>query len=426
MNYVSMGVLAIGIAAASAGAQAKSFPRLYNLPTTTTASVSNALPAPGQVIQLSAQVDGQALGLYHIPGNEQIGGFVEFKVNGQAVGKVQVSTTNTPMAGLVSQLDQACYAATRDVQFCTHRYAYGSPTKVAVNYTVPAGFTTASITATFSGDGQFSQGSVSAPVNLRNIPTFGEIRGAGNKCLDAEGANTGPGTAIQVWDCTPGTPQQLWTVKPNTSTITGVPSNRVLDIVGYGTSNGSRIQLYDAHGDWNQSWKFTNTSIVGVGDKVLDAIGASSANGTKIQLYSNAQTSNQKWEFNPANGSIVGVGGKCLDVEGANSADGTRVQLWDCTGVPQQRFELGADGSIRGLGGKCLEAADGASHDGNPIRMWSCNGGAHQSWRLVGEIRNPQTNMCLDDPGLGNTNGSKVHMWMCHGGDNQRWEFSSY
>ena len=73
-----------------------------------------------------------------------------------------------------------------------------------------------------------------------------------------------------------------------------------------------------------------------------------------------------------------------------------------------------------------LEAPDGESHDGNAIRMWSCNGGAHQSWRLVGEIRNPQTNMCLDDPGLGNTNGSKVHMWMCHGGDNQRWQFSSY
>ena len=239
MNYVSMGVLAIGIAAASSSVQAKSLPRLYSFPTTTTASVSNALPAPGQVIQLSAQVDGQALGLYHIPGNEQIGGFVEFKVNGQAVGKVQVSTVNTPFLGTVSDLDKGCWAAIRDVQACTHKYAYGRPARVAINYTVPAGFTTASITATFSGDGQFSQGSVSAPVNLRNIPTFGEIRGMGNKCLDAEGANTAPGTAIQVWDCTPGTAQQLWTVKPNTSTITGVPSNRVLDIAG-GTGDLTR------------------------------------------------------------------------------------------------------------------------------------------------------------------------------------------
>ena len=146
MNYVSMGVLAIGIAAASAGAKADSLPRLYNFPTTTTAAVSNALPAPGQVIQLSAQVESQALGLYHIPGNDQIGGFVEFKVNGQPVGKVQVSTSNTPFLGTVSDLNKGCWAAIRDVWRCTHQYAYGRQAKVAVNYTVPAGFTTASIT----------------------------------------------------------------------------------------------------------------------------------------------------------------------------------------------------------------------------------------------------------------------------------------
>jgi len=424
MNYVSMGLLALGLVAATADVHAKR--RLYNFPTTTAVSVSNPVPAPGQTIQVTAKVSSQALGLYFIPGNDQIGGFVEFKVNGQAIGRTQVSTANTVLVGQVTDLDPNCWAATHDRLFCTYRYTYGQQANVSVNYTVPAGFTSALVTASFTGDGNFSLASASSPVEIRNIPTFGEIRGMNSKCLDAEGANTAPGTAIQVWDCGVGVPQQLWTVKPGTSTITGVQSGRALDMVGYGTGNGTRLQLYDAHGDWNQSWKFTTTSIVGVANKVLDATGASSANGTKIQLFDNASTANQLWEFNPANGQITGVGGKCLDVEGANSADGTLVQLWDCSGVPQQRFELGANGSIRGLGGKCLEAANGGSHNGNAIRMWTCNGGAHQSWRLVGEIRNPHTNLCLDDPELGNTNGSRVHMWMCHGGPNQRWEFSSY
>ena len=425
MNYVSLGLLALGLVAASADVEAKGR-RLYNFPSTTTVSVSNAIPTPGQAISLTARVQAQGLGLYFIPGNDQIGGYVDFKVNGQAVGRVRVSTGNTALLGLVTDVDQACWAATRDRLFCTYQYAYGQQANVSINYTVPAGFSNASVTASFTGDDNFSRASVSPAVDIRNIPTFGEIKGMNNKCLDAEGANTGPGTAIQVWDCLAGVPQQLWTVKPGTSTITGVQSGRALDMVGYGTSNGTRLQLYDAHGEWNQSWKFTTTSIVGIANKVLDATGASSANGTKIQLYDNATTENQLWDFNPANGQITGVGGKCLDVEGGNSADGTLVQLWDCTGVPQQRFELGDNGSIRGIGGKCLEAANGSSQNGNAIRMWTCNGGAHQSWRVVGEIRNPQTNLCLDDPELGNANGSKVHMWMCHGGPNQRWEFSSY
>ncbi|AWH32305.1 ricin-type beta-trefoil lectin domain protein [Stenotrophomonas sp.] len=425
MNYVSIGLIALGLVAVSAEAEAKGR-RLYNFPSTTTVSASNTVPTAGQTITLTAKVQAQALGLYFIPGNDALGGHVDFKVNGQAVGRAQISTANTPVVGQVVDVDPACWAATRDQLFCTYRYVYGQQANVSISYQVPAGFTTASVTASFTGDGNFSTASTSAPVEIRNIPTFGEIRGMNNRCLDAEAAGVAPGTAIQMWDCGVGVVQQLWTIKPGKSTITGVQSGRVWDMVGYGTGEGTRLQLYDAHGDWNQSWKFTRTSIYGISNKVLDATGASSANGTKIQLYDNAGTDNQLWEFDPANGQITGVGGKCLDVEGANTADGTLVQLWDCSGVPQQKFELGANGSIRGLGGKCLEAANGGTHNGNAIRMWTCNGGQHQTWRLSGEIRNPQTNMCLDDPEFGNVPGSKVHMWTCHGGQNQRWEYSSY
>lgn len=426
MKRFSIGMCAAGIFTLSASVQAATPPRFTSAPSTTTVTVSNAIPSGGETIRLSAKVTANALGLYQRPSNDQIGGYVDFKVNGQPAGRVQVSTNNTVMLGEASDLNRGCWAALRDKRLCTYYYAFGREANVAVNYVVPAGFTTQTITATFTGDANFSVGSTSAPVSLSNIPTFGEIRGLNNKCLDAENAGTAPGTAIQVWQCTEGTVQQLWTVQPGSPAIKGVHSGRVLDIVGYGTTNGSRVQLYDAHGDFNQTWKFTSTAIVGISNKVLDATGMSSDNGTKIQLYDSVRTDNQLWNFDPVTGQITGIGGKCLDVEGANTADGALVQLWDCSGVPQQRFELGGNGTVRGLGGKCLESANGAASNGNAIRMWSCNGGAHQSWRLVGEIRNPQSNLCLDDPESGRLNGTKVHMWYCSGGLNQRWEFSSY
>jgi hypothetical protein len=423
MKYLQS-ALAIGLISVCATAGAVG-PRFASVPSSTSVTLSNPNASPGQTVQVSAKVTASALGLYLIPSNEALGGYVDFYANGATIGRVRVSASNTAVVGQQSDLDYGCYAATRDVNRCTYRYVYGREANVSVNYSLPAQFTSVAFTASFTGDSNFSAGSTSAPAKIDFIPTFGSIRGMGGKCLDAEGANTGAGTAIQVWDCS-NAPQQLWTIAAGSPYIKGVPSGRTLDVVDLGTSNGSRLQLWDGLNGPNQAWKLTHTSITGIGNKVLDAVSASSANGTRIQLYTNAGTDNQKWNFDPVTGQITGTGGKCLDVEAGSTADGALVQLWDCTNVPQQRFVLGEGGTIRGIGGKCLESANGSDANTNPIRMWTCNGQPHQSWRLIGHVQNPASGRCLADPGRGAVNGAKTYIWDCSDDENQTWEYSSY
>ncbi|MFD3843798.1 non-reducing end alpha-L-arabinofuranosidase family hydrolase, partial [Streptomyces sp. NPDC058642] len=74
----------------------------------------------------------------------------------------------------------------------------------------------------------------------------------GNKCLDARGGATTPGTPVQIWTCT-GTENQQWRVNPD-GTIVGVRSGLCLEVAGWGKANGTGVQLWSCHGGTNQKW----------------------------------------------------------------------------------------------------------------------------------------------------------------------------
>ncbi|MBN6113304.1 ricin-type beta-trefoil lectin domain protein [Xanthomonas bonasiae] len=420
-----VGITCVALAAVSFQASAIGS-RFTNYNTTTVVSSSNPYPAGGETITISAKVAAPALGVF--VGNpiagEDVGGRINFFANGVAIGQVKIGRSNTPVVGRVTELDQGCYAATQDPARCTYYFYYTKEANLSVSYTLPAQFSDVTITASFTGDSNFSKASASAPIALKNLPAFGLIKGMGNKCLDAVGGGTINGTEIQQFSCNENV-QQMWTVMPGSGYIRSVPSGLVLDVKDLGSSNGNTLQLWSGLGGANQQWRFTNTAIVGIGGKVLDAVGQSSSNGTKLQIYSSLSNAGQIWNYDPISGQIQGIGGKCLDVEGGSTADGTLVQLWDCSGAPQQRWEVGERGSLR-YAGKCLESANGSAQDGNPVRLWTCNGGAHQSWRFLGEIRNVGSNRCLADPGRGTTDGARTYIWDCSGDVNQKWDYSSY
>jgi endo-1,4-beta-xylanase len=119
--------------------------------------------------------------------------------------------------------------------------------------------------------------------------------------------------------------------------IVGSQSGRCIDVPNASQTNGTRVQLYDCHGQSNQQWTYTaGKQLTVYGNMCLDAAG--SGNTAAIQIYScNGQT-NQQWNVN-ANGTITGVqSGRCLDVWG--TANGQQVQLYDCSGQPNQQFTL--------------------------------------------------------------------------------------
>jgi poly(3-hydroxybutyrate) depolymerase len=79
-----------------------------------------------------------------------------------------------------------------------------------------------------------------------------QLQGAGNMCLDANGAGTSNGTQVIVWSCN-GQVNQQWNVNSN-GTITGAQSGLCVDANGAGTANGTKIILWSCNGQANQHW----------------------------------------------------------------------------------------------------------------------------------------------------------------------------
>ncbi|MFJ3026556.1 endo-1,4-beta-xylanase [Streptomyces tendae] len=121
----------------------------------------------------------------------------------------------------------------------------------------------------------------------------GTIKGVGSgRCLDVPNSSTTDGTQLQLWDCSTGTNQQ-WTYT-TAGELRGY-GDKCLDAAGTGT--GAKVQIYSCWGADNQKWRLNSDgSIVGVQSGLcLDAVGAGTANGTLIQLYSCSSGSNQRW-----------------------------------------------------------------------------------------------------------------------------------
>jgi endo-1,4-beta-xylanase len=137
----------------------------------------------------------------------------------------------------------------------------------------------------------------------------------------------------------PTVPASPTTAPSGANRIVGTQSGRCIDVPNSSQNNGTRVQLWDCHGQANQQWTYTSSRQLTVfGSKCLDANGRGTANGTAIIIWDcNGQT-NQQWNVN-ANGTISGVqSGRCLDV--FSTANGAQVQLWDCHGQANQQFRL--------------------------------------------------------------------------------------
>ncbi|MFJ8980344.1 RICIN domain-containing protein [Streptomyces sp. NPDC102282] len=128
------------------------------------------------------------------------------------------------------------------------------------------------------------------------------ISASSQRCLDAEGARTEPGTKVEIWDCN-GRPNQAVTL----------------------TAAGE-LRLYN-------------------GTQCVDVHENGTTRGTAVQLWTCNGGANQQWKLNP-DGTITGVqSGLCLDVTGgdkpAGNVNGTPLELWTCNGGANQQWILG-------------------------------------------------------------------------------------
>ncbi|ACU37022.1 ricin-type beta-trefoil lectin domain protein [Actinosynnema mirum] len=122
--------------------------------------------------------------------------------------------------------------------------------------------------------------------------------------------------------------------------LVNTASGRCVDVPGSTTANGTQLQLWDCHGQPNQSWALNSAKQLVNGAKCLDASGHGTANGTQVVLWDCHGDTNQQWTAN-ADGTIIGVqSGLCLGVAGGDTANGGKLVLWSCGGQADQRWTL--------------------------------------------------------------------------------------
>jgi len=127
-----------------------------------------------------------------------------------------------------------------------------------------------------------------------------------------------------------------------------------LDATGWGVTNGTVLQIWQAGGGLNQKWVITNMS--GTTYKIqpayatgmaIDVTNGGPANGARLQLWADTGGVNQQWTLTAVSGGYTftpkAQPTARMDVAGPSSANGTAVQIWTATGGTNQTWSLAAN-----------------------------------------------------------------------------------
>jgi GH25 family lysozyme M1 (1,4-beta-N-acetylmuramidase) len=281
-----------------------------------------------------------------------------------------------------------------------------------------------------SGSASFTWTESVAP----NTGPSGAVRLAtGGKCLNDVGNKSANGTQADIWTCNGSTAQQWMYVQDGTLRIHG----KCLVPPSSSPASGAKVVLAACTGAPLQQWWLTYprsispslgaipaTLLNPASGMCLSDTGWSTANGTRVVAGSCNGFKNQAWTL-PAGPVSSRIPGKCMDDSGNGTANGTKIDISSCNGTSGQQWTTGTDGTVR-VHGKCLDVQQGGTASGTPVDLWSCTGTGAQQWQLVPggggvSLVNPQSGLCLADPGNATVNGTGLQIATCAGIAGQAW-----
>lgn len=184
------------------------------------------------------------------------------------------------------------------------------------------------------------------------------VSAATGKVLDVAGGNSKNGSNIQQYTINGSDAQKFIlknaaqkSVQEDTYVVkSGLASNKVLDVVGAASKDGTNVQLYQSNGTAAQRFQLkynndgTYTLLAEHSKKALDVSGGNYSNGTNVQQYSQNGSAAQKWLIKNVGGGRYALfsasSGKALDICGANSANGANAQIYEYNGSKAQIFSF--------------------------------------------------------------------------------------
>ena len=170
-----------------------------------------------------------------------------------------------------------------------------------------------------------------------------------SKCLDDTANSSANGSKIQIWQCTSGDPSQQWSFAPATS-----PGE-------VGDAGLSQLGTIDIHG------------------KCVNIVGNGTANGSKLQLWSCNGGANELWEITGGVGELYNpASGKCIDDPYNSESNGTQLDIWACNSEPWQAWLLPGSPFESAVSGKCINDSGNSTSNGAAIVSYTCNGAGNE------------------------------------------------
>ncbi|MDC0768769.1 RICIN domain-containing protein [Streptomyces sp. HD] len=133
--------------------------------------------------------------------------------------------------------------------------------------------------------------------------------------------------------------------------------------------------------------------------KVLDVNGFSTADGTRIQQWTDQNTTNQQWKLKPAGGGYYELvnrnSGKVLGIAGSSTAQGAAAEQQTDSSSTSQEWKIsevsGADAVTltSRRSGQVLDVSGGSAADGAAVVQYPGRGSTNQQWKLVKTAETP-------------------------------------
>ncbi|WBP90121.1 ricin-type beta-trefoil lectin domain protein [Kitasatospora cathayae] len=135
-------------------------------------------------------------------------------------------------------------------------------------------------------------------------------------------------------------PDNVLSVYAENSPITyGAQTGKCMDIYGANTAPGTAVQLWDCNSNAAQNWTFKPDGTLRALGGCLDAAGAGTTNGTPLEIWTCGNASPNQIFLPRPDGSLYNpASGRCVDLPGAVVANNARLQLWDCNPAWGQKW----------------------------------------------------------------------------------------
>ncbi|MFI6445149.1 ricin-type beta-trefoil lectin domain protein [Kitasatospora sp. NPDC050543] len=199
-------------------------------------------------------------------------------------------------------------------------------TQVTASYNALSGLMALYVDGILAGTGYHTAAQSSAPTHAFELGRY-RYQGAASSSFDGSVS----ATTVYPFAVSP-------TANGTTGTIaSGVNQGMCVDDNGFGTADGTAIQLWACHGDTSQQFSLAGDGTVRVLGGCLTAQNSGTGNGTPTEYHSCNGSTSQMWVPTAAGWIYNPASGRCLDLPGWNATNGNRLQLWDChSGASQQ------------------------------------------------------------------------------------------